>query len=81
MCVCVCVCVSLTLYSSYISYHKRSLSLYLLVFIIQQTGDNVAVKIVSTKKIQPDELTSLHTEIGILKLLDHPNIIKYAQAH
>jgi serine/threonine protein kinase len=41
------------------------------------TGDNVAVKIVSTKKIQPDELASLHSEIGILKMLDHPNIIKY----
>lgn len=42
----------------------------------KQTGDNVAVKIVSTKKIQPDELASLHTEIGILQSLEHPNIIK-----
>lgn len=42
----------------------------------KQTGDNVAVKIVSTKKIQADELESLHTEIGILTMLNHPNIIK-----
>lgn len=40
------------------------------------SGDNVAVKIVSTKKIAADELASLHSEIGILKNLNHPNIIK-----
>lgn len=39
--------------------------------------DNVAVKIVSKKKLSEEDLASLQTEIQILKLLNHPHIIKY----
>mmetsp|Transcript_6791 Transcript_6791/g.14531 ORF Transcript_6791/g.14531 Transcript_6791/m.14531 type:complete len:365 (+) Transcript_6791:34-1128(+) len=42
----------------------------------KSTGENVAVKIVSKKKLSDEDLTALHCEIKILTGLDHPHIIK-----
>jgi len=42
----------------------------------KQTGENVAVKIVSKKKLSEEDLTALHCEIKILSILNHPHIIK-----
>ena len=43
---------------------------------IQTTGLNVAVKVVSKKKLSEEDLAALITEISILCELDHPHIIK-----
>lgn len=42
----------------------------------KKTGENVAVKIVSKKKLSDEDLAALHTEIKILTRLNHPHIIK-----
>ena len=41
-----------------------------------KTGTQVAVKIVSKKKLSEEDLAALMTEISILCELDHPHIIK-----
>lgn len=41
------------------------------------TSENVAVKIVSKKKLSEEDLAALYCEIKILESLDHPHIIKY----
>lgn len=40
------------------------------------TGRHSAVKIINKSQIEPEEKTLLRTEIAVLKLVDHPNIIK-----
>lgn len=40
------------------------------------TGDNRAVKVMNVDRVTSYYLRKLHTEISILKCLDHPNIIK-----
>jgi calcium-dependent protein kinase len=40
------------------------------------TGDERAVKVMNVDRITSYYLRKLHTEISILKSLDHPNIIK-----
>jgi len=40
------------------------------------SGESVAVKIVSKKKLSEEDLAALHTEISILTHLNHPHIIK-----
>jgi calcium/calmodulin-dependent protein kinase I len=44
--------------------------------LLKENGENVAVKIISKKKLTGDDFQSLKTEIQILSLLNHPNIIK-----
>lgn len=44
--------------------------------IQKTTKREAAVKIVSKKLMKPDQLQQLNTEIEILKLCQHPNIIK-----
>lgn len=45
--------------------------------IHKTTKHHSAVKIVNKKKLTPEDNEALMMEIGILKSLDHPNIIKY----
>ena len=40
------------------------------------TGDERAVKVMNVDKVTSYYLRKLHTEISILKMVDHPNIIK-----
>lgn len=40
------------------------------------TGDRVAVKVLSKRKMSDEEKEAMQTEIEILKQLDHPNIVK-----
>eukprot|EP01135_Chromosphaera_perkinsii_P005248 Nk52_evm17s327 gene=Nk52_evmTU17s327 len=40
------------------------------------TGDEVAIKIVDKKKLVDDQISRLRTEISIMKLLNHPNIVR-----
>lgn len=42
----------------------------------RQTGDMRAVKVMNVDKVTSYYLRKLHTEISILKSLDHPNIVK-----
>eukprot|EP01017_Pseudomicrothorax_dubius_P028439 TRINITY_DN3378_c0_g1_i1.p1 TRINITY_DN3378_c0_g1~~TRINITY_DN3378_c0_g1_i1.p1 ORF type:complete len:1082 (+),score=271.01 TRINITY_DN3378_c0_g1_i1:140-3385(+) len=42
-----------------------------------ETGMNVAIKQVSLANIKDDELLSIQSEINLLKLLKHENIVKY----
>lgn len=42
----------------------------------KQTGRHFAVKIIDKTTIEPGEKVLLRTEIAILKLVDHPNIIR-----
>jgi serine/threonine protein kinase/Ca2+-binding EF-hand superfamily protein len=40
------------------------------------TGEHCAVKIIDKATIEPEEKVLLRTEIAVLKLVDHPNIIR-----
>ena len=40
------------------------------------TGENYAVKVLSKKKMTAEDEIQMHTEIEILKQVDHPNIVK-----
>ncbi len=42
----------------------------------KQTGIHCAVKIIDKATIEPEEKSLLRTEIAVLKLVDHPNIIR-----
>lgn len=42
----------------------------------KQTGVHCAVKIIDKATIEPEEKSLLRTEIAVLKLVDHPNIIR-----
>ena len=46
-----------------------------------QGGKEYAVKLINSAKLSPDDLSSLTTEISILKLLDHPHIIKLYEVY
>jgi serine/threonine protein kinase len=43
----------------------------------QTTNQEVAVKIISKKKLSPEDTKALWNEIEILDSLDHPNILRY----
>ena len=49
--------------SVYLSTHRRS-------------GDNRAIKVMNVDNVTSYYLRKLHTEISVLKSIDHPNIIK-----
>ena len=40
------------------------------------TGEIYALKCMEVRRIEPDLLDDLRNEIGLLKMLDHPNVIK-----
>jgi len=40
------------------------------------TGDKVAIKIISKRKLTDEDRVGLQNEIDILKQVDHPNIVK-----
>lgn len=43
----------------------------------KENNEEVAVKVISkSSKLKQDDIDAIHTEISILKLLDHPNTIK-----
>ena len=42
----------------------------------RETGTRFAVKVLTKKKMSEEDLLSLQTEIEILKLIDHPNVVK-----
>ena len=42
----------------------------------KQTGDERAVKVMNVDRVTSYYLRKLHTEISILKCVDHPNIVK-----
>lgn len=42
----------------------------------KQSGQHFAVKVIDKATIEPEEKALLRTEIAVLKLVDHPNIIK-----
>lgn len=42
----------------------------------RETGERVAVKVLSKKKMNKDDMDAAQLEIDILKRVDHPNIIK-----
>ena len=42
----------------------------------KMTGDHYAVKVIDKASIESEEKALLRTEIAVLKLVDHPNIIK-----
>jgi len=43
---------------------------------LRTTGERFAVKVLSKRKMSEEDLAALHTEIEILKSVDHPNIVK-----
>ena len=43
---------------------------------LRSTGERFAVKVLSKRKMSEEDLAALHTEIEILKSVDHPNIVK-----
>lgn len=43
---------------------------------VRATGEKVAVKIISKRKMNDDDRSALQNEIDILKQVDHPNIVK-----
>ena len=43
---------------------------------MRTTGERFAVKVLSKRKMSEEDLAALHTEIEILKSVDHPNIVK-----
>lgn len=40
------------------------------------TGERFAVKVLSKKKMTEEDKIAMHTEIEILKQVDHPNIVR-----
>ena len=42
----------------------------------RQTNEYVAVKVLSKRKMAPEDVDSLKNEIEIMKTVDHPNIVK-----
>jgi len=40
------------------------------------TGERFAVKVLSKKKMSDEDKIAMHTEIEILKSVDHPNIVR-----
>ena len=44
---------------------------------ISDTGEIVAIKQISLHNISNEKLQSIETEIGLLKKLNHENIVKY----
>jgi serine/threonine protein kinase len=42
----------------------------------KRSNEHYAVKVIDKKTIDPEEKALLRTEIAVLKLVDHPNIIK-----
>ena len=45
------------------------------------TGELFAVKVLSKKKMSEEDKIHLKTEIEILKLLDHPNIVRLIEVY
>jgi serine/threonine protein kinase len=41
----------------------------------------VAIKVLDKKFMDADEIKSLHHEIQIMEMIDHPNIVKYLEAY
>ncbi len=54
--------------SVYLSTHRRS-------------SDNRAIKVMNVDKVTPYYLRKLHTEISVLKSIDHPNIIRLHEVY
>ena len=77
---CVCVCVGESCSGVYEVHGSNKLgegsygSVYLATH--KQTGDERAVKVMNVDRVTSYYLRKLHTEISILKCVDHPNIIK-----
>lgn len=42
----------------------------------KQTGEEVAIKIISKAQMTEQDREGLHNEINLLKEMDHPNIVK-----
>lgn len=42
----------------------------------RETGQRYAVKVLSKRKMTEEDLIAMHTEIEILKQVDHPNIVR-----
>jgi len=42
----------------------------------RSTGERVAIKIISKRKLTPEDKIALQNEIDIMKQVDHPNIVK-----
>ena len=45
------------------------------------TGELFAVKVLSKKKMSEEDRIHLKTEVEILKLLDHPNIVRLIEVY
>jgi calcium/calmodulin-dependent protein kinase I len=43
---------------------------------LRSTGERFAVKVLSKRKMTPQDVAAMETEIEILKQVDHPNIVK-----
>eukprot|EP00039_Didymoeca_costata_P002652 m.61723 g.61723 ORF g.61723 m.61723 type:complete len:468 (+) comp11438_c0_seq1:340-1743(+) len=43
------------------------------------TRDNVAIKIIDKIKLPPEELEAMHTEVRVLKFIQHPHVVKLYQ--
>jgi serine/threonine protein kinase len=54
------------------------------VYEAKLTADSscqVAIKVLDKKFMDADEIKSLHYEIQIMEMIDHPNIVKYLEAY
>lgn len=47
----------------------------------RETGERVAVKVFSKKKLSDDDREALRSELEILKQIDHPNIVRLIDAY
>ncbi|XP_052827942.1 MAP/microtubule affinity-regulating kinase 3 [Octopus bimaculoides] len=69
------VCFTLSNYSNCYSLNTRyykSLYIYIYIFYLLQ----VAIKIIDKTQMNPSSLQKLFREVRIMKILDHPNIVK-----
>lgn len=46
----------------------------------RETGERVAIKVFSKKKLTEDDKFSLRSEMEVLKFIDHPNIVRLIDA-
>ena len=53
------------------------------VFLIRQkeTGDEYALKCMETSRVDPELLADLHNEMALLKMLDHPNVVRLLEVY
>jgi len=47
----------------------------------RESGDHVAIKILSKRKMQEEDIAGMQNEISILSQIDHPNVVKLVDTY